>query len=182
MNKIIKSKKGFTLVELVIVIVIVGILSIISVPIYRGYVEKAMMTEGKVLLNAIGKAELAYHVKYGTFKETNGSKVSYDDELDISADANKYFSAFDVRGFGIGSSTASKAANEKYAQSTYDFALITVYGSNRGQNWELRAVQSYNGGLYGLGPDYDIVERSREVIPIGEIDDEPAEGPVCDEK
>ena len=50
MNNIIKSKKGFTLVELVIVIVIVGILSVISVPIYRGYVDRAMRTEGEVLL------------------------------------------------------------------------------------------------------------------------------------
>ena len=56
MESIIKAKKGFTLVELVIVIVIVGILSVISVPIYRGYVEKAIMTEGKVLINAIGKS------------------------------------------------------------------------------------------------------------------------------
>jgi prepilin-type N-terminal cleavage/methylation domain-containing protein len=160
-----KNKKGFTLVELVIVIVIVGILSIISVPIYRGYVEKAMMTEGKVLLNAIGKAELAYHVKYGTFKETNGTKVAYDDELDISAEANKYFSAFDVKGFSFG--RAAKAVNKKeYSDPVYDLALITVYGSNRGQNWELRAVQAFNGGLYGLGPDYEIVEKSREVIPI----------------
>ncbi|MBO7611272.1 MAG: prepilin-type N-terminal cleavage/methylation domain-containing protein, partial [Elusimicrobia bacterium] len=55
-----KNKKGFTLVELVIVIVIVGILSAISVPVYRGYIEKAIMAEGQTLLGAIGKAELAY--------------------------------------------------------------------------------------------------------------------------
>ena len=43
------KRKGFTLVELVIVIVIVGILSIVAVPIYRGYTRKAMATEGKAL-------------------------------------------------------------------------------------------------------------------------------------
>ena len=91
MKNIIKTKKGFTLVELVIVIVIVGILSVISVPIYRGYVEKAMMTEGKVLLGAIAKAELAYHVQKGYFLNASGSQ-SY--ELDIDANANKYFKWF----------------------------------------------------------------------------------------
>jgi prepilin-type N-terminal cleavage/methylation domain-containing protein len=32
--------EGFTLVEFVIVIIIVGILSIIAVPVYRSYIEK----------------------------------------------------------------------------------------------------------------------------------------------
>jgi prepilin-type N-terminal cleavage/methylation domain-containing protein len=41
-NGEIMGNKGFTLVELVIVIVIVGILSIVAVPIYRGYTRKSM--------------------------------------------------------------------------------------------------------------------------------------------
>ena len=96
MNNIIKTKKGFTLVELVIVIVIVGILSVISVPIYRGYVEKAKMTEGYVLLNAIAKAELAYHVKYGYFVSDgcyNGVTPQY---LDIHSEGNKYFTMWEA--------------------------------------------------------------------------------------
>ena len=179
MKNIIKTKKGFTLVELVIVIVIVGILSIISVPIYRGYVEDAMMTEGKVLLNAIGKAEIAYYVKYGTFIETEGAKVSYDRNLDIDASANKYFGYFDVRPLYLPKAQSSSNVSKLSADYSYDLALITVYGSNRGKNWELRAVQVYNGGLYGLGPNYDIVERNREVISVmdGPID-EPVEE-VC---
>ena len=34
------SKKGFTLIEFIVVIVIVIILSIIAVPVYRSYIEK----------------------------------------------------------------------------------------------------------------------------------------------
>ena len=55
-----RKTKGFTLVELVIVIVIVGILSIVAVPIYRGYTRKAMATEGKALLGAIQTAQKIY--------------------------------------------------------------------------------------------------------------------------
>ncbi len=47
------SNVGFTLVELVIVIAIVIILSVISVPIYRGYVDKAKYAEGYALLGNI---------------------------------------------------------------------------------------------------------------------------------
>ena len=99
MNNIIKTKKGFTLVELVIVIVIVGILSVISVPIYRGYVEKAKMTEGNVLLNAIAKAELAYYVKNDCFVEDGswyGSSVGKGRYLDIDSGGNKYFKGWET--------------------------------------------------------------------------------------
>jgi prepilin-type N-terminal cleavage/methylation domain-containing protein len=37
---ILKNSKGFTLLELIIVIVIVGVLSIIAVPVYKNYIEK----------------------------------------------------------------------------------------------------------------------------------------------
>ena len=102
MKNIIRTKKGFTLVELVIVIVIVGILSVISVPIYRGYVEKAMVTEGKVLLSAIAKAELAYQVEHGYFLNVSGYD-EYVSALDIDLRGNKYFKEFYTQS-GSGSS------------------------------------------------------------------------------
>ena len=99
---ILKKYKGFTLVELVIVIVIVGILSVISVPIYRGYVQKAKMTEGQDLVGSIVKAQLAFHVKYGEFRDCGGY-VTYDRYIDMDASGNKYFKEFDcwVNGGGI---------------------------------------------------------------------------------
>ena len=62
-----KLQKGFTLVELVIVIVIVGILSIVAVPIYRGYVEKARFTEAISNLRAIADANTMYFMENGTW-------------------------------------------------------------------------------------------------------------------
>jgi prepilin-type N-terminal cleavage/methylation domain-containing protein len=37
--------EGFTLVEFVIVIIIVGIMSIIAVPVYRSYIEKTKTSQ-----------------------------------------------------------------------------------------------------------------------------------------
>jgi prepilin-type N-terminal cleavage/methylation domain-containing protein len=168
MEKKMKSKKGFTLVELVIVIVIVGILSIISVPIYRGYVEKAIMTEGKILINAIGKSELAYHVKNDCFYSTEG-KVENDYVLDIDARGNKYFKNFLARS-GSGSmygSSVNASASLGVRKDAYDgeddVVSIEVYGSNNGKSWTLRAEQLSNGSLYGFGNNGEIVDQSNEL-------------------
>jgi len=163
MKNIIKIKKGFTLVELVIVIVIVGILSVISVPIYRGYVEKAMMTEGKVLIGAIGKAELAYHVQHGYFFDTNG-RTEYSSELDIDAGANKYFYEFSAQsGYNtVPDANANFVAsvNKRRLDNYEEYVDIQVYGANRGKSWVLGARQWANGALRGYGPDGEIVDQS----------------------
>jgi prepilin-type N-terminal cleavage/methylation domain-containing protein len=162
MKKIIKNKKGFTLVELVIVIVIVGILSVISVPIYRGYVEKAMMTEGKVLIGAIGKAELAYHVQHGYFFDTNG-RTEYSSELDIDAGANKYFYEFSAESgsYSIPNANANFVAsvNKGRSDDYEDYVEIQVYGYSRGKSWVLGATQWENGALRGYGPDGEIIDE-----------------------
>ncbi len=44
---------GFTLVELLIVILIVGILAAVAVPLYLGYVKDAKMVEGKSIAGAL---------------------------------------------------------------------------------------------------------------------------------
>ena len=94
------GRGAFTLVELVITIAIVIILSVISVPIYRGYVDKAKWTEGYALLGTIISAQKAYYSEYGNFLSfTNaGGDTDYNSVLGIDARGNKYFTVFSVGG------------------------------------------------------------------------------------
>ena len=99
--KFCKKSKGFTLVELVIVIAIVIILSVISVPIYRGYIDKSKMSEGYALLGAILSAQKAYYSEHGCFLRRDdasgrGNLTVYDEILGIDARGNKYFTSFVV--------------------------------------------------------------------------------------
>ena len=99
-----KNLKGFTLVELVITIAIVIILSVVSVPIYRNYTEKAKMTEAYALLGTILSAQKAYFSEYGhfLFREDAGGDsegfTSYSPVLGIDARGNKYFTWFWIGG------------------------------------------------------------------------------------
>ena len=121
-----KRAKGFTLVELVIVIVIVGILSIVAVPIYRGYTRKAVATEGKSLLGTIQTAEKVYFAEFASFKTT--AKTAFDVALDVDARPNKYFTGFTISGNANGF-TAITSGNGGTAGSGIS---LTLKGSKTG--------------------------------------------------
>lgn len=90
-----KNKKGFTLVELVIVLVIIAILAIISGILYRGHVQKAKMVEGKTLLNTVADALDVYYSEHEKYLNMSDFASTRSD-LMIDARPNKYFNMFKV--------------------------------------------------------------------------------------
>src|ERR1700712_793238 len=58
---------GFTLIELMIVVTIIGILAAISIPTYRNYVRQAHLNEAKPYLLDIASKERSYKVRNGTY-------------------------------------------------------------------------------------------------------------------
>ncbi len=56
-----KIQRGFTLIELMIVVAIIGILSIVAVPQLIEYIKKSKKTEAALQLDAIGTNNKAYY-------------------------------------------------------------------------------------------------------------------------
>jgi type IV pilus assembly protein PilA len=62
-----RSKRGFTLIELMIVVAIVGVLAAIAIPAYQDYVKRARMSEVLGIFDALATGANEYHSAVGFF-------------------------------------------------------------------------------------------------------------------
>lgn len=58
---------GFTLMEMVLVIAIIGILSVIALPNFMNYQCKAKQVEARQALGSLAKCQEAYHTEFTTY-------------------------------------------------------------------------------------------------------------------
>ncbi|HGM2425405.1 TPA: pilin, partial [Neisseria gonorrhoeae] len=66
-------QKGFTLIELMIVIAIVGILAAVALPAYQDYTARAQVSEAILLAEGQKSAVTEYYLNHGKWPENNDS-------------------------------------------------------------------------------------------------------------
>ncbi|MFC1889974.1 type IV pilin protein [Thermodesulfobacteriota bacterium] len=73
LSKMRNRNKGFTLIELMIVVAIIGILAAIAIPNFLNMRKKSMSSEAKSNLGDLRTMEEAYHVEYGVYAAATAS-------------------------------------------------------------------------------------------------------------
>ena len=63
-----KMQKGFTLIELMIVVAIIAILAAIAIPAYQDYLIRSQVSEGAALTDGAKTAMAEYYAKPATFQ------------------------------------------------------------------------------------------------------------------
>ena len=107
-----KIQKGFTLIELMIVIAIIGILAAIAIPAYQDYVVRSQVTEGLNLAGDMKAAVAETYAQTGTFTDITTDSLG----IVASEKTGKYVESVDVVN-GVITITYGGQANAKLLSS-----------------------------------------------------------------
>ncbi|EMS3971816.1 pilin, partial [Neisseria gonorrhoeae] len=103
-------QKGFTLIELMIVIAIVGILAAVALPAYQDYTARAQVSEAILLAEGQKSAVTEYYLNHGEWPENNTSAGVASSPTDIKG---KYVKSVTVAKGVVTAQMASTGVNKE---------------------------------------------------------------------
>lgn len=61
------SRRGFTLIEMLIVVAVIGVLSMVAIPTFQSYIHRSQTSEAIVFLGEIRQRQEAYRAEHGQY-------------------------------------------------------------------------------------------------------------------
>ena len=135
-----KNQQGFTLIELMIVVAIIGILAAVAIPAYQDYTVRAKVTEGIVMASAAKTSVSEYYISQGSMPADHAAAGMQPNATDYATTIVKslaYTRTDATHGklvLTINKLSADAADGESFA--------LTGTGNNKGVSW----VCGNNGG------------------------------------
>jgi len=125
-----KMQKGFTLIELMIVVAIIAILAAIAIPAYQDYLIRTQVSEGAVLTDGAKTAMAEYYSNTGDFPAAGGTANATVGLAKATSISGKYVTEVNV-GTTKGQIQAKfgNEANTKIVGKFFILSAITNAGS-----------------------------------------------------
>jgi type IV pilus assembly protein PilA len=123
-----KIQQGFTLIELMIVVAIIGILAAIAIPAYQDYTKRARVTEGLSLASAAKTSVTEYYASNNSFPTTNAS-----------AGLATSISGASVSSVVVGSSGVITVTYSSLVDSTNNTLTLTPTATSGSVTWKCAA-------------------------------------------
>jgi len=135
MNTCLKSREaGFTLIEVLVVVIIVAILAAVAFPIYQNYVKGAYASDAQSAIGSIWNASQMYYQDMGEWPDDiEQLQPKY---IDIKTSTERQWS-FTIIGGGDGISEITAVSTEEMKQGAgHEIRFLTEEGTFSGYGFD----------------------------------------------
>ncbi len=136
--KNVRRNEGFTLVELMVVVAIIGILSAVAIPNFKRYQAKSKTSEAKLQLAALYTAEMALQSEYDHY----GSCLIF---AGYSAPMNNFYSVGFTGAAASNASIRANQGNDCLAADPFQFGAVKLVGGTMTVVGDIAATSIVNG-------------------------------------
>ena len=135
MKKLHNRRGGFTLIELMIVVAIIGILAAIAIPNFLRFQLKAKSSEGKTNLAAIRTAEESFYAEYGVYISSDASPPTINNNTKASFSHPNPGEGFDELGWSPEGQVYFNYSVDTSGNNFTAAAVANIDASGNGQTW-----------------------------------------------